>query len=506
MPPVPVKTSSAPVDRRPSQGWPQEAVFWCLLAALTAGWSPPARAETLTLADCLREVVEHNPEIIQQRLAIERATATRLVLRSRALPSLTFAGIVGELNQEQNIAPIKVKHADGTPVKNPNGTNKIIPGSVQTENQFVVLSTGTLNQPLFDAAIPASFRRGTVGVLAAEQNFYSVAVAQLHVARLLFYRTLYQRENGDVLRQTDETLAGNVKAQNQLVSAGLSGRGPLLSAQVQRTNFAPGISASGGTYRTDLASLLQAMGRELPYQKDGDDPLARITLSGELEEESPTFDPAEAARVALERRPDLRALRAMVKAEQEDANIAKAGYYPLIRLYLAGEYVPQNNVRNQPNAIRQSDQVQTTELRPGVSGSWVVIDPGTTRGAVRAQEAQRDTVAIGLHQLEASVPAEIATVRARLADATGRLAALRGNVDAAQSTLNIVQGGLAQGINSQTDFLYAQGDLLTVRTGLLAARLEMSLAHAELDRITGNYLRYVEEAPAANPRRSLTRK
>lgn len=462
----------------------------CLLVAgLCLGllWPQAVRAETLTLANCLREVADHNPTIIEQRVAVERAVATKLTLRARALPSLTLGGIAGVLNQEQDIAPVRVPKA--------GGGFTTVPGSVQTQEQLIVIGTEGLFQPLFDAAIPASFRRGTIGVIAAEQNFYSVASTQLHAARLLFYQALYQQQDGDLLRQSDASLEGNVKAQEQLVGAGLAGRAALLSAQVQRTNFNPGIIATGGTYRTSLASLLQAMGRELPFDKPGDDPLKRITLSGALDETAVRFDAATATRLALDRRPDLRYLRAMVKSEQEDANIAKAGYYPLIRLYLQGEAVPNNNVRNSPNAIRQSDQVQTTELRPGVSGSWMVIDTGATRGAVRTQEAQRDTVAIGLQQLERSLPAQLATVHARLADAAARLAALQGNVQAAQDTLNIIQGGLAQGINSQTEFLFAQNDLLNVRTGVLAAKLEMTLAHAEFDRLTGNYLRYVEESP-----------
>ena len=182
---------------------------------------------------------------------------------------------------------------------------------------------------------------------------------------------------------------------------------------MQRANFNPAILSVAGSYRSSLTSLLAAMGRDLPA-RPGDDPLARIALSGTLDDAPLAFDPAAADRVALERRPDFRALRAMVRAAQEDANIAKAGYYPLLRVYLAGEYVPGTDVRNRPTAIRSSDQVEVTELRPGFSGTWVVIDPGTTRGAVRLQEAQRDTVAVGLRRLEANLPSEIATVHSPL--------------------------------------------------------------------------------------------
>ena len=458
-----------------------------VLAAWTWTGTVPARAEVLTLAECLRETVEHNPQVVQQHYAIESALASRLTLRARAFPTLTVGGIAGELQQETvGTRTTSINPTTGKPQTTTTATID--------ENKPVVLGTETLYQSIFDAAIPASFRRGTAGVLAAEQNFYAVASAQLHATRLLFLQTLYQQKSGAVLRETDAVLASDVKSQNQLASAGLLGRAALLSAQVQRTNFNPLILGTAGTYRTNLARLLQVMGREPSVH--GPDALAGITLAGTLGESLPPFDPADAVRRALERRPDLRSLRALVRANNEDANIFKAGYYPLVRLYLNGEAVPQSNVRNDsPNAVRASDQINTTEIRPGVVGSWTIIDTGTVRGQVRRQEATRDLLALSLAQLERNVPSDLAMVRARIADATSTSAALRGSLGTAQDTLNIIQSGVAQGINSQLEFLDAQGGLLSLRSSLLAADLELSLAHAEFDRITGNYLQFVTDDP-----------
>ena len=118
------------------------------------------------------------------------------------------------------------------------------------------------------------------------------------------------------------------------------------------------------------------------------------------------------------------------------------------------------------------------------------------RGDVRAREALRDLFAINLARLERNVPADLSVVRARLVDAASTSAALRGSVDTAQNTLNIINAGVTQGINSQLEFLDAQGGLYGLRNSLLAADLEMSLAHAEFDRITGNYLQFVDETPS----------
>ena len=180
----------------------------------------------------------------------------------------------------------------------------------------------------------------------------------------------------------------------------------------------------------------------------------------------------------------------------------RGGYYPRIRLYIAGELLPQSFVRsNRPNAIRSTDQVQTTEIRPGVRGDWNIIDTGTVRGEARRLDAVRAEIEVNLARIERNVPGELAGVRASLESSAGTLAALRGNVEVAQNTLNIINAGVAQGINSQLEFLDAQGGVLNTQLGILDAKFALSMARAEFDRITGRYLRFVSaDAPAASTR------
>ena len=244
---------------------PATIIRLALIAALVLGGT--ARAETLTLADCLRETAAHNPEIIAEQYAVQQAAGTRLTLRARALPSLTIGGILGYLG-ERNAETIPGKNGQPATVNSRNSTALII-GEFQ------------LNQSIFDAAIPASWRRGTLEVAAAQQNFYAVATTQLNQTRILFYLTLFQQENGAVLRQLDDSLAGEVKGFDQLVTAGLTGRQQLLALQVVRTNFGTALLANVGSLQNSLTSLLQSMGRELgPAGKPGSSSTANVHLAG----------------------------------------------------------------------------------------------------------------------------------------------------------------------------------------------------------------------------------
>ena len=312
-----------------------------------------------------------------------------------------------------------------------------------------------------------------------------------------------------MLRQIDGALASEVKSIDQLVTAGLTGRQQLLALQVARTNFGTALLANTGSLQNALISLLQSMGRELgPAGKPGSAATADIRLAGTLEERAVEFDPAATARAALADRPDLLSLRALVRSSSEDANIARAGYYPLVRVYFAGELVPQSFLQrtDSTNSTRTSDQTQTSEIRPGVQGSWTIIDTGAVRGAVRGAQAARDEIGIALRQVERDLPSNLAQVRARMRDATARIDALENNIGTAENTLTLIRNGVNQGLNSEIEVVDAQNGVIGSRSGLLNAELEMSLAHAEFDRLTGRYVRLVPDGPAHDTHPNPARK
>lgn len=458
---------------------------------------PTARAEVLTLADCLLETAAHNPTLIAQQFEVQRATGTRLTLRSRALPSLSIGGTLGyEGAQDAQEQRVTTRPATGPP------HTDIV--TSQRKAQEIVIGTGGLTQSIFDAAIPAAWRRGDVSVRAAQQSYYTVAVTELYQARTQFNRALYEQKRGEVLRATDEILAANVRATEALVSAGLKGRQDLLFAQVQRANFNPAVLEAAGTYRSTLALLLQTMGRQPGTGAGGADPLARVTLSGSLDEASIAFDPEAIGKESLAHRPDVLSLREQVQGLKEDARITRGAYYPRVQLYVAAELLPTSFTRSsRPNAIRSTDQVQTTELRPGVREDWVVIDTGLVRGEARRLDAVRAELQVGLQRLERDIPGELAGVRASVDASAATLRTLRGNVAVAQNTLNIINAGVAQGLNSQIEFLDAQTGVLNTRLGMLDAALALTQARTEFDRIAGRYLRFVtDDATSASSHRS----
>jgi hypothetical protein len=137
-----------------------------LAAALIALAFQRGSAEPLTLNKVLQRTVDRNLAIQKARLDLERAMGRRLVLRSIALPDAVIGAAGGDQGGDR---------------------------AGQKPNTPFGFGYGGLIQPLFNAAIPASLRRGNIELLIAEQQLNMAMVEQLYSARVAFYSGVYNR-------------------------------------------------------------------------------------------------------------------------------------------------------------------------------------------------------------------------------------------------------------------------------------------------------------------------
>ena len=517
-----MKAREVIVPRGPRRRWraPWPTLVGGLLLLLLHSLTARSCAETLTLEDCLRETVAHNPEINRARADVERALGQAVTLRARALPQLGVGVIFGYQGARQSndlrvpraantpgepardpvtgiplanspyASDVNGRPISGQPVFDANGRRifDTVSGGVRS-SETIILGTSNASQVLFDFAIPAAFRRADLEVLSAEHNFAATASTVLHQVRLQFNGALFARDNDVILRQTRGRLGENVRLTQQSFDAGVAARVAVLQARLQVINLSPGLITTEGDVREARVTLLRLMGRPLGPGARPED----LELSGTLDEAGADFDfDAAAARdLALRRRADLRAARDLVRIFQEDTRILRGGYYPLVRLVVNGQYVPQNNTTTNDQGLRRTDRTQTTEFRYGPDFTWNVLDLGAVRGPVRASRAQGQAFAARLAGAEAGVGRDLAGVRARLRAAADRRRALAAGRGAGEATLNAITAGAVQGTSSQFEVLQAQSDLLSNRTQLLQAAKDAQDARAEFDRITGAYLRFV---------------
>ena len=443
--------SPLPPRRRQLQRWG--------IAGITLLMAFVSAADAITLDAALSTTLEKNPEIAQARIALEQAAGRRLVFRSTALPDLKIQGVAGVQGGKRADEP--------------------------TVRPFA-FARGFFTQPLFDAAVPASLRRGDIEILLAQQRLNVAIVGQLHATRIAFYTALYNNSLRDLGEAQRQRLTQNVSTQAERYQAGQSNRGALISAQLLERELEPRIQEVQRGYEGALLTLATIMGND-PNQP------ATVRPDGELGFAAVNYDLQSETAAALSQRPDLQLARILVRAAAEDQRIIQAQYYPALDATISGTGIPTTVRTANGGSARSSDDILSSEGTAGVAFTWRVVDNGRVSGQVMRARAIREMNEISLRQLEANVSLELKRISNNLGATERRWKSLSSAIAGAEQNVNVVQRTLAEGLSSQLEFRDAESSLLETKGALLTAAYQQSVARAEWDRATGRYFQFSED-------------
>jgi outer membrane protein TolC len=416
-------------------------------------------APAMTLDAVLNTTLEKNPAIQQAKSNLEQAAGRRLVLRSIVWPSVKV-----------NV-PAGVQGGDRA-------------GSTSTE--IFGFARGSFTQPLIDAAIPPSFRRGNVEVLIAQQQLNLAIEQQLHAARLAFYSAIYNRELLSVRDKQRQHLDENMASQSNRYQAGLVDRSAFTTATVEARELDPLVENSRRAYSAAQLELAQAMAVDLKSDATFPNP------DGELSFGPMDVDLNAETTAALERRTDIKLARLLVRAANEDERIIAAGYYPSAAGSVTADYIPVSGIHREGSTSRTQDFLGS-EIREGAAYTWQVIDNGKVGGAVLKARKAREINEVELQKLEASVGRDLSRIRNELAGIDARHKSFAAGTDTAEQTAAAVQQNLGSGLASQLEYRLAEGSHLKTQTGLLEASYLHNVALAEWDRATGRYFQFAED-------------
>src|SRR5438128_8581071 len=238
-------------------------------------------SSAITLQTSLQRTLENNPEIQKAKCNLEGAAGRRLVFHAVALPDAKI-GVLGGVEGGQRAG--------------------------QKAVQVFGFGYGGFTQPFFNMAVPASWRRGDIEVLIAQQQLHVAVVEQLHQARLAFYTAIYDRDLQRLRTEQRTRLEENVSSQRDRYQSGLVDRGAFVGAELEMSELGSPIETARRAYEGALLQLRQAMGDDLGAE-------ARLLQpEGELDYTAVKVDRAEASSSAIKHRPDLELARLFVQA------------------------------------------------------------------------------------------------------------------------------------------------------------------------------------------------
>ncbi len=426
------------------------------LALFLAGAISPARGVTLDFA--LAQTLEKNPHIQQAKTALEAAAGERLILRSVAYPKGLIGGIAGVQGGRR----------------------------AQTSTQPFAFAYGAFLQPLFHAGIPASFRRGDVALLIAQQELNVTVVEELHRARLAFYSALYQRSLESLGRSQRARLDENIAGEKARYEAGESERGALTSATLLARELDPKIESARSAYGSAVVQLVQSMGGDLGAgatlpSPEGSLDFQTVDLRAENEVER---GPGAPRRFETGSPPRPRGPRGSAHHRGRLLPGAECG-----RLRRSDSRLRHSSRQRRLAPVeRRHRRFRSAWL--ALSYTWRVIDNGKVSGEVAQQRAARETNELQLQKLETNVPRELARLQNNLRAIAARYRSLLQAADVAEQNVASIQENRAQGLASVLDFRNAESSLLVTRRGILSAIYEQKVALAEWDRATGRYFQF----------------
>jgi outer membrane protein len=412
----------------------------------------------VSLQTVLQTTLEKNPAIQEAKAGLEQATGNRLVFHSVVWPHAEVGVPAG----------VQAGHRSG-----------------ESGVKGFAVGRGSLEQVLFNMAVPPSLRRGDVEVLIAQQQLNVAVVEQLHAARLAFYAALYNRSLESIRDEQRRKLDENVATQQDRFKAGLADRSAFTSATVQASELVPQVESAHAAYRQAQLKLAEAMAID-PASSPLPEP------DGELQSVPMHVDLDSATAAALERRADLKLARLFVRAANEDQLIIAADYYPAVDGTINGEYVPITGIHRQGSTSKTQDFIGS-EIKEKAAYTWRVIDNGKVGGAVLKARAAREVNELTCRKLEANVSRELSRIANNLKAIDAREQSLSAASAAAEQSARAIGENLASGLVSPLEYRVTQNAFLKTRSGLLDAAYQHNLAVAEWDRATGRYFQFSDD-------------
>lgn len=193
----------------------------------------------------------------------------------------------------------------------------------------------------------------------------------------------------------------------------------------------------------------------------------------------PTQTQKALERRALAERPDLKAVRTVVKATEHQLRAARGGAAPEVLMTGTAEYVNPN-----PRVFPSEARFQATwDARALVT--WSPSDTVVAAGQAKQRKAELRRAVADIIALEDAIKVEVAEGYHGLFQAEAAWQSARVGLQAAVETYRIRRAQLREGVVNTTDLLQAEAELTRARLDVVDSAIGLRTAKATLLRAIG---------------------
>lgn len=419
-------------------------LVWLLAVwGITLSWAGWAKAEMLTLENCLQLAREHNPVLQQAALRPQQAEAEIQRARSGYLPRLDLEGGYTMQPEAQAVS--------------------ILNRAVPMQDASYAHATLKAHQTLYDfGRTGGRLSQAKAGYEAARKDFAALRQDVFLQTVIAYYRLLESQRLLQAADQEVDQMQEHLERARVLYEQGVVTRNDVLQARVQL--------ASSRQLRLRRANEVNNGWLELNYltgRESGDDDVLQEAQLIMAVSEPP-------AAQAIAGRPDLEAQRQRVTAAAGQVRQSKAEYFP--ELYVQGGVDYLENSHYEEQAIFAASVGLKINLFSG----------GATAAAHRKALASLTQERRALDVLTRQAELEYRNARNDTQVAEQRIAVTEEAIRQGEENLRINQLRYREQVGTATDVIDAQTLLTQVRTEYFQALFEYQVALARLRKATGS--------------------
>lgn len=420
--------------------------------------APVRVGAVLTLEAAVKLARTRNPRVVVARFLEQQAQAARGQQIAPALPQVRLSGRAARYLDPQRVAS-----------PSSSGTS---PTSVSAEDLGTWDATVTLN--LFAGGRDVWRIRMSQALLAAARS--DTREAQRAITELVvvaYCQAVWRRAVAEALQASAKALAAEASRQEALLAQEKASVLDVTRVRVRAAEVQDRAREEEAFVELALLQLVHLLG--LPSASG-------VRLEAPPEEPTvPVPDEAGLDWVGiLSRRPDLRAARLRLYAQQARVRVAQSELWP--QLALAGSFGHRVDLTDWPvedGHWRSSGYV-------GLELAWSPFEGGRVHYLVQQEEAALRAQIEGLRALERAAVLEVRTALARLRSAQDRLGTSRESLALARTSLELEQKKVELGQSTFTDFQLIEAAYLDARVRLLQLTAEVKIAWVQYRLATGD--------------------
>ena len=450
-------TNSAPA----TNNWLLE--IYTNTAASSTNSSPNWLTRPLSLADALNVALAQNATILKAKNDLEASHGVVVQTRAVALPSVQATG--------------QYKKTDPGAIEN-------FPGSGRQPDQNWNAGVQIVQSIYQGGKLIAAIKAAKVTKQQALAQYQATLADTLLTVRLAYYDILLAAEQIIVNEASVNLLERELEDQQHRYDAGTVPHFNVLRAKVSVANARPPLIKAQNDYRIAKNNLSNLLGYNLPREIWDNIPL---NLTDTLDAEPYSINLSEALQRALERRPELVALRKTEELQKLNITDASSGYKPNLQLFAGYNWFNEQYGTPEP-ALNQYFE----GWNAGAQVTWNIFDGLLTHGKVIQAKAQYAKSKTAVDEEMRNVELEVRTSYSDFLEAQEVLESQKTVQAEAEESLREAKARADAGTGTQLDVLDAENQLTQARSTQVQALHDYDAARARFERAIGADLKPAE--------------